>query len=109
LQPLKQGKMNTKLYVGNLAPGETDKSIHDIFAAHGPVSDVYLVKNRITARSRRFAFVTMDTAASAERAMQLLDGTMAGGRFLNVIAADDRPTRGSFAARAPQRSFRKLY
>ena len=52
--------MNTKIYVGNLSFNATDDELKQLFAEFGNVSDVFIVKDRATGRSRGFAFVTMD-------------------------------------------------
>jgi cold-inducible RNA-binding protein len=102
--------MNTKLFVGNLAPDVTTEAIKGAFALHGSVSDVYLATNRVTARFRGFAFVTMDTEEGARKAIDALHGSVNNGRFLNVKEAPDSPDEGIFAKYyTPRREFRKLY
>ena|ERR1051325_10894521 len=102
--------MNTKLFIGNLASSATSEAIQEIFAPHGSVCEVRLVKNRITARSRGFAFVTMTTPEGAQKAIQALHGTIAEGRFINVREAHDGPEdRGPGWNHIPRREFRKLY
>ena len=49
--------MNTKLYVGNLSFDTTENDLQDLFAQHGPVSEVNLITDRMSGRSRGFAFV----------------------------------------------------
>ncbi|HEV8541131.1 MAG TPA: RNA-binding protein [Verrucomicrobiae bacterium] len=101
--------MNTKLFVGNLAPGVTGEAIKNVFVLHGAVSEVYLATNRITARPRGFAFVTMDTVEGAQKAMQALNGSMNNGRFINVQEARHSREERYFQDHIPRREFRKLY
>jgi cold-inducible RNA-binding protein len=101
--------MNTRLFVSNLPPGVTRETIKSTFALHGSVSEVYLATNRMTARPRGFAFVTMDTAEGAQKAVEALNGSLNNGRFMNVHEARDSRDEGRFAENIPHREFRKLY
>jgi RNA recognition motif-containing protein len=102
--------MKTKLFVGNLARGVTGEAIKRAFSPHGSVSAVYLAMNRMTARSRGFAVVTMHTEEGAQKAIEALHGSISNGRFLNVSEADERHEGLSFVGnRTPRREFRKLY
>ena len=57
--------MTNRLYVGNLAFHTTEDVIQKAFAECGEVSEVKLVIDRETGRSRGFAFVQMSTAEGA--------------------------------------------
>ncbi len=85
--------MNTKLYVGNLSYDATENDIQDMFAACGPVQEVNLIIDRMTNRSRGFAFVTMATPEGAQAAIQQLGGKQIGGRDLTVNEARPREER----------------
>ena len=61
--------MGNRLYVGNLSFDTTETEIQDAFAAVGSVSDVKLVLDRDTGRSRGFAFVSMATDEEAQKAI----------------------------------------
>ena len=58
--------MNTKLFVGNLSFDVTENDLQDAFVPFGPVSEVNLMTDRSTGRSRGFAFVTMATPEAAQ-------------------------------------------
>jgi RNA recognition motif-containing protein len=85
--------MNTKLYVGNLSFDTTENDLQDLFAAHGPVSEVNLITDRMSGRSRGFAFVTMATPEAAQAAITALGGKDVGGRALTVNEARPREDR----------------
>ena len=85
--------MNTKLYVGNLSYDVSENDLQDLFSQHGTVSEVYLVLNRMSGRSRGFAFVTMATPEDAEAATKALDGHDLQGRNLTVNEARPREER----------------
>ena len=86
--------MNTRLYVGNLSFNATADSVRAAFQEFGTVSDVHLVSDRETGRSRGFAFVTMGTGEEAAKAMQAMDGQNLDGRPLRVNEAEQRQQRG---------------
>jgi cold-inducible RNA-binding protein len=86
--------MNTKLYVGNLSFDSTENDIQDMFAACGPVTEVNLIVDRMTNRSRGFAFVTMGTPEAAQAAIQQLGGKNINGRDLTVNEARPKEAGG---------------
>ena len=84
---------NSKLYVGNLAFATTENDLQDAFAAFGTVMEVNLMMDRMTGKSRGFAFVTMSSADEAQRAIEGLHGKNLGGRDLTVNVARPREER----------------
>ena len=85
--------MNTKLYVGNLSYDTTENDLQDMFAAHGPVTEVNLMMDRLTGKPRGFGFVTMSTKEGSDAAIQALNGKEVGGRALTVNEARPREER----------------
>jgi len=57
-----------KLYVGNLSFETTENDLQDLFQQHGTVSQINLMMDRTTGKSRGFAFVTMNDGAQANAA-----------------------------------------
>jgi RNA recognition motif-containing protein len=86
--------MNTRLYVGNLSFNTTAEGVRAAFTQFGNVSDVHLVTDRETGRSRGFAFVTMGTTEEAAKAIEGMDGKTLDGRPLRVNEAEQRQQRG---------------
>ncbi len=85
--------MNSKLFVGNLSFDVTENDLQDLFATFGPVTDVNLMTDRSTGRSRGFAFVTMATPEGAQAAIQGTAGKDLKGRSLTVNEARPREER----------------
>jgi RNA recognition motif-containing protein len=86
-----------KLYVGNLSFETTENDLQDLFEQHGKVGEVALMMDRMTGKSRGFAFVTMNDATEANAAMAALNGKEVNGRTLNVNEArprEERPRNG---------------
>lgn len=81
--------MNTKLYVGNLSFKTSEEELKSLFSSHGNVTDVFIVKDKFTDRSKGFAFVTMDTPESAQSAIEQLNDF----EFLerNIVVNEARP------------------
>jgi len=89
--------MNTKMYVSNLSYDATDSELRELFEAHGNVTDVFIVKDREFGRARGFAFVSMETPAEMNAAIEGLNGVEYQGRALTINEArprEDRPQGG---------------
>ncbi|MBM4375769.1 MAG: RNA-binding protein, partial [Deltaproteobacteria bacterium] len=86
--------MSTRLYVGNLSFHTTTDGLRDAFSACGEVTDVHVVLDRETGRSRGFAFITMGSASEAQKAIQDMNGSSLDGRPLKVNEAEERQNRG---------------
>ncbi len=87
--------MSTKLFVGNLSFNTTENDLHDAFAAHGTVVEATLMLDRMSGRSRGFAFVTMGTPEEAQKAIEAMHGSQLDGRPLTVNIARPREERPS--------------
>ncbi|HQK19413.1 MAG TPA: RNA-binding protein, partial [Polyangiaceae bacterium] len=86
--------MGNRLYVGNLSFETTANDLEELFGkVGGGTTDVHLVTDRVSGRSRGFAFVTMATDADAQAAVEQLDGQMLGGRPLRINEARERAPR----------------
>ena len=69
----------------------------ETFAAYGTVTEAILMTDKMTGRSRGFAFVTMSTDEEAQAAIDGLNGKELDGRRINVNVArpkEDRPPGG---------------
>ena len=86
--------MSNKLFVGNLSFDTTENDLRDAFAAHGTIVEANLMMDRVSGRSRGFAFVTMSTPEEAQAAINALNGKDFGGRALTVNVARPREDRG---------------
>jgi len=81
------------MYVGNLSFETTENDLQDLFEQHGAVSEVQLMMDRMTGKSRGFAFITMNDGAQANAAMSALNGHEVNGRALTVNEARPREQR----------------
>ena len=101
--------MSTKLFVGNLSFNTTENDLQEAFAAHGQVVEANLMMDRMTGRSRGFAFITYSTPEEAQKAISAMKGAQWDGRALTVNIArpkEDRPAGGGGGRdRGPRRDF----
>ena len=99
-----------KLYVGNLSFETTKNDLQDLFEQHGTVNEVHLMMDRMTGKSRGFAFVTMNDNTQANSAVAAINGKELNGRALNVNEArprEERPRPSGGGGRRPFAGFRR--
>lgn len=82
-----------KMFIGNLPFKTTEGELEELFSEYGDVSDVFIPLDRSTNRPRGFAFVTIDDKASAEAAIEALNGFELQGRAINVNEARPKENR----------------
>ncbi|MEK7181773.1 MAG: RNA-binding protein [Patescibacteria group bacterium] len=89
--------MATKLYVGGVSYNTTDEGLQAAFAQAGSVVSAKIIIDRMTNRSRGFAFVEMATDEDAQKAIEMWNGKELDGRNLTVNEArplEERPRTG---------------
>jgi len=91
---LEEEDLSKKLYVGNLDYATTETDLSDLFAEVGEVVSVNLITDRMTGRSRGFAFVEMAEASTAQKAIDELNGKAVGERQIKVAEARPQKSRG---------------
>ena len=84
----------TNIYVGNLSYEATEDDIRQAFEAHGEVSSVSIIMDKMTGRSRGFGFVEMSDKSQAQAAITALNLKEVRGRAMTVNEARPR-TEGS--------------
>lgn len=85
---------NSRLFVGNLSFQTLERDLQDHFSAAGMVTNVNLMLDKFTGKSRGFAFVEFNTPDEANNAVEMFQGKELGGRALTVNIArprEDRP------------------
>ena len=88
------------IYVANLSFSVKDEDLRSYFAEYGEVSSAKVITDKLTNRSRGFAFVEMPDEAAAQKAIAELDGAMVDGRSIKVNLAkpkEERTERRSFS------------
>lgn len=81
------------LYIGNLSWSISEAELQQTFEEFGEVSSCKIVKDKMTNRSKGFAFVEMPSADEANAAISALNGKDVKGRNISVNEARPREER----------------
>ena len=82
-----------RIYVGNLSFDTGEPQLEQLFATHGTVESVRLIRDHATGRSRGFGFVEMSDDDAGRAACQALDQQEFEGRRLTVNEAKPQERR----------------
>ncbi|XP_055233098.1 RNA-binding motif protein, Y chromosome, family 1 member A1-like [Gorilla gorilla gorilla] len=93
-----------RLFIGGLNRESNEKMFKAVFAKHGPISEVLLIKDR-TSKSRGFAFTTFENPADAKNAAKDMNGKPLDGKAIKVEQAK-KPSFQSGGRRRPPASSR---
>jgi RNA recognition motif-containing protein len=86
------------IYVGNLSYNLTKEDLKTLFSEYGDVSEVNLITDKYSGKSKGFAFVEMPKQSEAEAAIKALNESPIKGRNIKVNQArprNERPQRKS--------------
>lgn len=86
-----------RLFVGNLSYQTGENDLQDYFAQAGTIKSVNLMMDKITGKSRGFAFIEFSTPEEAQKAIEQFHNKDFQGRAITVNVARPREER-------PQRS-----
>jgi len=87
-----------RLFVGNLSFQTGENDLQNYFAQAGVITSVNLMLDKVTGKSRGFAFVEFATPDEAQKAIEQFHNKEFQGRVITVNVArprEDRPPRGS--------------
>ena len=85
-----------RLFVGNLSYQTMENDLQDYFSQAGVVTSVNLMLDKVTGKSRGFAFVEFATPEEANKAVEQFHNKEFQGRALTVNVArprEERPPR----------------
>jgi len=83
----------TRLFVGNLSYQTAENDLQDYFAQAGTVTSVNLMMDKMTGKSRGFAFIEFASAEEANKAAEEFHNKDFQGRSLTVNIARPREER----------------
>jgi|SRR5581483_6899730 len=86
-----------RLFVGNLSYQTGENDLQDYFAQVGSIKSVNLMMDKVTGKSRGFAFVEFSSPEEAQKAIEQFHNKDFQGRAITVNVARPREER-------PQRS-----
>ena len=85
-----------RLFVGNLSWQTAENDLQDYFAQAGAINSVNLMLDKVTGKSRGFAFIEFSTPDEATKAVEMFHSKEFQGRQLTVNIArprEERPPR----------------
>ncbi len=91
--------IDMNIYVGNLTYDVTENDLRDLFGEYGTVSKVNVINDKMTGKSKGFAFVEMENDANGQKAIDELNNADLQGRNLKVNLArprTERPARNNW-------------
>ena len=83
----------TRLFVGNLSYQTMENDLQDYFSGAGVVTSVNLMMDKMTGKSRGFAFVEFGSSEEANKAIEQFHNKDFQGRALTVNIARPREER----------------
>ncbi|MBQ3635662.1 MAG: RNA-binding protein [Bacteroidales bacterium] len=81
------------IFVAKLSFSTTETELRTLFEEYGDVTDVHIIKDKVTHKSKGYGFVEMYDDEAAERAINELDGYELKGRIIAVNEARPREER----------------
>ena len=81
------------MYVGNLPFSVTSDNLKKLFSPYGEITEATVISDKFSGRSKGFGFVTFADKASAEKAIDEMNGKEAEGRALKVNEARPMESR----------------
>lgn len=88
-----------KIHVSNLSFAIKSEDLQKQFSPYGKISLITIIMDKMTNRSRGFAFIGMPDRSSAEKAIRELNGIMLDNRPIKVKEArsgDGESSRSSY-------------
>jgi RNA recognition motif-containing protein len=82
------------IYVGNLVFDVTEDDLKEAFKEFGEITEVRLIMDKFSGKSKGFGFIEMPSKAEAEKAIEEMNGKEFKGRAINVNEAKPKVDRG---------------
>ena len=84
-----------KILVRNLSRDTTQDELLELFKPYGNVQYCKIVMDKVTGKSKGFAFVEMPSPGEAKAAIKKLNAQEVGGSKIRVKKAEDREEKGA--------------
>ena len=82
------------IYVGNLLFDVTENDLKELFSPFGQVTEVRLIMDKFSGKTKGFGFIEMPTKEEAEKAIAELNGKDLKGRAMTVNEAKPKTEYG---------------
>jgi RNA recognition motif-containing protein len=76
--------MSYKLYVGNLPYSTEEDALWQLFSHSGTVVSIEVIKDRLTKRSKGYAFIVMSNLLEAEKAIEMFNDSRLDNNEIRV-------------------------
>ena len=87
-----------KILVRNLATATSEEKLKSLFVQYGAVQSCQLVLDKVTGKSKGFAFIEMPKAGQAKAAIKQLNGYKLAGNIIRVKKAQSNKEKPEVAA-----------
>ncbi len=82
------------IYVGNLIFDVSEDDLREAFEEFGEITEVRLIMDKYSGKSKGFGFIEMPSKEEAEKAIEEMNGKEFKGRAMNVNEAKPKVDRG---------------
>ena len=82
------------IYVGNMSFDVSESELREAFEQFGEITEVRLIMDKFSGKSKGFGFIEMPSKDEAEKAIEEMNGKEFKGRDLNVNEAKPKVDRG---------------
>jgi RNA recognition motif-containing protein len=82
------------IYVGNLLFDVTEDELREAFAPFGEITEIRLIMDKFSGKSKGFGFIEMPSKEEAEKAIEEMNGKEMKGRAMTVNVAKPKVDRG---------------
>jgi len=87
------------LYVGNLLFDVTENELKELFEPFGQVTEIRLIMDKFSGKSKGFGFIEMPSKEEAQKAIAELNGKDVKGRAMTVNEAKPKVERSGRGGR----------
>mgnify|MGYP000871540511 FL=1 len=84
------------IFVSNISFKVREQALSELFSQYGQVTNVRIIKDKETRRSKGYGFVEMENDSEAQNAINALNGTMHFER--NIVVAEAKGKKESDSA-----------
>ena len=82
-----------KIFVGGLSPDIAEMDLVIFISNYAEVATIKMVRDKITKKSKGYAFLEMTNPAEAEKAVVALNGRLFKGNKLTVKLSEEAPAK----------------
>jgi RNA recognition motif-containing protein len=98
-----------KLFIGGFPLEMEEIELAKLFAVHGDINTIKIVRNKITRVCKGYAFIEMTDRAGAENAVSALNGTLMTGKILTVNINEEPTLLPDSITAAPVQTYVPTY